>query len=95
MFRTSDESVYDVGSIPSVPHMLLSSRRHFRDAPLEGSRPSRAYASISEEQGRAITTTYLVQIINEPYQVVALKVCHPLLILLSVKYITELVVKVG
>jgi hypothetical protein len=45
--------------------------------------------------GKGNATTYLVQIINEPYQVVALKVCYPLLILLSVKYIAELVVKVG
>ena len=39
--------------------------------------------------------TYLVQIINEPHQILALKVRGALLILLPVKYVAELVVKLG
>jgi len=46
---SGDESVYDVGSIVLVPHMLLSSRRHFRKAGLEGLRRSSAYASLRGE----------------------------------------------
>ena len=34
--------MYDVGRVPLVPHMLLSSRRHFREAGLEGLRPLNA-----------------------------------------------------
>ena len=33
--------MYDVGSVVLVPQMLLSSRRHLREAELEGSRSSR------------------------------------------------------
>jgi hypothetical protein len=39
--------------------------------------------------------TYLVQIVYKPHQIVALKVRHALLVLLSVKNVAELVVKVG
>jgi hypothetical protein len=38
--------------------------------------------------------TYLVQIINEPHQAIALKVRCASLILLPVKYVAELIVKV-
>ena len=41
-----DERVKDVGSIILAPHMLLSSRKHFREAVLKGGRPSTAYASL-------------------------------------------------
>jgi hypothetical protein len=43
--------MYDVGSILLVPHMLLSSRRHFREGATEGSKPSRAYIGLSGEWG--------------------------------------------
>jgi hypothetical protein len=57
--------VSDVGSIP-VPHTLLSSRRHFRAAALEGSRSPKAYAGLSVKRGMGDgdATTYLVQIVN-------------------------------
>ena len=45
--------MYDVGSIPLVPHMLLSSCRHFRKLGPEESRLSRVYAGLSGERGRA------------------------------------------
>lgn len=38
--------LYDAGSIVLFPHMLLSSRKHFREAVLKGGRPSTAYASL-------------------------------------------------
>jgi hypothetical protein len=38
---------------------------------------------------------YLVQVVNKPYQVIALKVRHALLILFPVQYVAELVVKIG
>ena len=41
----------EVVSIALLPHMLLSSRRHFLKAELEGSRISRAYASLSKDGG--------------------------------------------
>ena len=40
--------MYDVGRIPLVPDMLLSSRRHFREAVLEDPRPRSAYIHWSE-----------------------------------------------
>jgi hypothetical protein len=49
MFRNSDGRMYDVGSIALVPHIFLSSRRHFLEAALEGSRSPEAYAGISGE----------------------------------------------
>ena len=45
------------------------------------------------EDGNA--ATYFVQIVNEPYQILALKGWYALLILLAVKYVGELVVKGG
>ena len=43
--------MYDVGSVPLAPHMVLSSRRHFRAAGLEGLRQSGAYAGLGGERG--------------------------------------------
>ena len=58
--------MYEVGSIVLVPHIFLSSRKHFRKAGLAGSRASRAYDSLSgERNGDAVT--YLVQIVNQRY----------------------------
>ena len=42
----------EVGRIALVPHMLLSSRRHFRKPELVGSRLSRACAVLSGGRGR-------------------------------------------
>jgi len=53
ILRRSGERVYDVGSVALVLHLFLSSRRHFREAALPGSRSSRTYAGLSEEWGRA------------------------------------------
>ena len=36
--RRWEEIMWDVGRVACVPHMLLSSRRHFREAGQEGSR---------------------------------------------------------
>lgn len=94
MLRREDESVYDIGSIPAVPHMLLSSRRHFREVALEGSRPSRTYSSWNGEFGRMMWA-YLVQVINKPRQIITLKVRHILRILSPMKYVVELIVKLG
>ena len=44
--------MYDFGSIALVPHTLLSTRRHFRNAGLGGSRPSRTYSGLSGEWGK-------------------------------------------
>ena len=41
---TGGEKVYGVGSIILLPHILLSSRRHFRKQGLAGSRILRVYA---------------------------------------------------
>ena len=38
---------------------------------------------------------YLVQIINKPRQIIALKIWHTLCVLLPVKYIAELIVEPG
>jgi len=78
-----------------APHMLLSSRRHFRKAALEGPRPSRAWVGLSEERGEGDAARYLVQVINEPHQIIALKVWHTLLILLPIKYSGEFIAKRG
>ena len=95
MFRWEDESVYDAGSNSRVPHMLLSSRRHFRKAVPEGSRLSRACARLSRQWGSlGDVLTHLIEIINEPQRVIVLKVLHALLILLSIKYVAELIAKV-
>ena len=65
MLRTEDERVYAVGSIVLVPHILLSSRRHFLKAGLAGSRISRTYTGLSKvEEGDA--ATYLVQVVDQP-----------------------------
>ena len=48
--KLSDETVHDVGTIFLDPHMLLSSRRHFREAVLKGESLSRAYAGLGRER---------------------------------------------
>ena len=95
MLRRSDEILHDDGSVALAPHILLSSRRHFREARLEGSRSSRAYAALSDEWGRGNVVAHLIQVFNKPGQVIAPKIRHALRILLPVKYLTEFVVKVG
>ena len=50
--RSGEERVYEVGSIDLVPHILLSSRRHFRKVGLVGSRVSSAYDNVSGERRR-------------------------------------------
>ena len=39
--------------------------------------------------------TNLVQIVNEPYQIIALKVWHASLVLLPIKYVADLIGKLG
>jgi len=39
--------------------------------------------------------THLVQTLNEPHQIIALKVRHAFLVLLLVKYVADLIVKPG
>ena len=86
--------MYDVGSIPLVPHILLSSRKLVRKAGPEGSRPSRTYDSLSGVREGNLAT-HLVQILNKPHQIVALKVRDTFLILLLMKYAADLIVKPG
>lgn len=45
--------------------------------------------------GEGDAKTYLIQIVNEPHQIVALKVRYTLAILLPVKYLAELIAKPG
>ena len=66
MTRTEDERVYGVGNIILVPHMLLSSSRHFRKPELAGSRALRTYAVLSKGREEGVAT-YLVQIVNQPH----------------------------
>jgi len=40
-------------------------------------------------------TTNLVQIVDNSYQIIALDVWHPLVILLPLKYVADLIVEVG
>jgi len=94
MIRGDEESVYDVGSNPISPHTLLSSRRHFRKPGLEGSRQSRAYAG-SSRVGKSDVATYLVQIVDKPHRIIALKALYTSMILLPIKYAAELIVKPG
>ena len=44
--------------------------------------------------GRRDVATYLIQIVDEPHQILALKVRHAFLVLLPIKYVAELIVKV-
>ena len=94
MFRWEDESVYDAGSNSRVPHMLLSSRRHFRKPGLEGSRSSSAYDGLSGV-GKGDMMAYLVQMFNKPHQIIVLEALHTLRILLTVKYVGEFIMKPG
>jgi len=87
--------VYDVGSIILLPHMLLSSLRHFREARLEGSRQSKAYADLRQTVWNGDTATYLIQILNQPPQIIDLEVPHTLHIVLPVEYVAEPVLKIG
>ena len=86
--------MYDAGSIPMLPHTLLSSRRHFRKPALEASRQSRACAGLSRV-GKSDAATYLVQIIDEPHRIVALNVLYASQIFFLMEYVEELIVKRG
>jgi hypothetical protein len=61
-----------------------------------GSRSSRVYVGLhkqrTEKDGRA---AYLVQIVNQPHQLIALKVWHAFLILLPVEDVAEFIVEPG
>lgn len=83
----------EVGSISLLPHMLLSSRKHFRKAELEGSRRSRAYADFKWSEGGCDAATYVVQIINHPHQTITLKVPYAPLIFFPIKDVAELIVE--
>jgi hypothetical protein len=50
---------------------------------------------LQREVGKGDAATHIVQIVNEPHQIVIVKVWHTLHILLPVKYVDKLVVKVG
>ena len=45
------------------------------------------------ESGEEDVATYLVQIVNKPHQIIALKVRRTLLILFPIKYVTELILE--
>jgi hypothetical protein len=45
--------------------------------------------------GKGGVVTYFVQIIDQPYHIVALKVLHTLDVLPPIKYVTELIVEFG
>ena len=85
---------YEVGSLALVPHIVLSSRRHFREAGLEGSRLESLH-QLERRVRKGDVAVHLVQVVNEPHQVFAFKVLLTLRVLLLVKYIMELIVKVG
>jgi len=95
IFRSEGESVYEVGSIVLVPHMLLSSRRHFRKPELAGSRLSRAYAGSSRERGRDIGATHLVEIVNKRHKFIPAKIRHVFLVRFAVEDVVELIVELG
>jgi len=39
--------------------------------------------------------THLVQIVDEPHQIISSKLLHALLVLLPIKYVAELIVEAG
>ena len=86
--------MYEVGSIILVPQMFLSSRKHSWNAKLAGSRILRAYTVLSRDAGNDDAGTHLVQIVNEPHQIIPLKVQHPLPVFPRIEYVAELIVKV-
>jgi len=87
--------VYEVGSIDMVPHMFLSSRRHFRKPELLESRLSRAYARSSREWGRDIGATHLVEIVNKRHEFTPTKIRHRFLVRFAVEHTVELIVELG
>ena len=82
----------EVGSIVLVPHIFLSSHKHFRKAGLEGSRVSRTYEGLSKGGG-CDAVTHLIQVINQRYQIIVYKVPHASLIFFPVKDVAEFIVK--
>jgi hypothetical protein len=76
-----------------VPHKLLSSRTHLRKAELEGSRATETYDETVRKCQGGNAVTHLVQIVNQPGQVVALEVWYMLPIFLPAKEVVELVRK--
>ena len=79
--------MYDEGSIILNAHILLSSRKHFREVALKGGRLSRAYARLRGgprgEKGDA-ATLHLVEIINKPVQIFVFKLRQTSRILLPI-----------
>ena len=84
--------MYEDGSIVLALHTRMSSRRHFRKAGLGGSRLLRAYAcSGAAREGN--TATYLVQVVDQPHQIIALKVPCASIELSPIKDVAELIVE--
>ena len=77
--------------------MLPSSRKHLREAGPKGSRLSRACrAKVLERPVRkGDVVTCLVQIFNEPDDVILLEVLCTLFILLAMKRVVETIGKLG
>ena len=94
ILRTEGERVYEDGSIVLAPHTCLSSRKHFRKAGLAGSRLLRVYACLGAA-GEGNTTTYLIQVVDQPHQIIALKVPDALLKPFPIKDVAELIVELS
>ena len=77
--------------------MLPSSRKHLREAGPKGSRLSRACSAkvLERPVKKGDVVTYLVQIINEPDEVILLEVLYTSFIILPVKYVVETIGKLG
>jgi len=77
-----------------VPHLVRSSRRHFREPRLEGSRSLMTYDGLGRDWRREIVATYPVQIVDKISRI-GLIVRYPAPTLIPVEYFAEFIVKLG
>lgn len=92
--RREPESVHDFGSTALMLHILLSSRRDSWNTGPEGSE-TRIYANVERNVWKDDLKAHTIQVVDEPYQVLALQVCDSILILFPAKEVTDLLVKLG
>ena len=92
--RSESESVQDLGSNSSMPHIFPSSCRDSWNARLPGSEIlTRTYTSVERRVGKIHFETHAIQILDEPGQILSLQAWNNILVFVPTEEVDELPVK--
>ena len=92
--KRGSEKVHDFGNTPQTLHILLSSCSDTWNTMLVGSEVStRIYTYFEHRTGKWDLVTHVIQVLNEPRQILIVQVLNSVLVLVPTKEVDELALK--